>query len=287
MCVCVCDVGGRSTYEVEENIYRRFYIIITNIYIHTHTYITYNKIYRYIHTYTHTNMSALAKRESKDKAENLMNSMDFRTIEQMDPSVSDGFAVIYDREVPFELRLQESNDGPQEVGTLEAIKVKILILGEDGNPNSLRIELSSENDLFFHYMHLIDESGFRMVQEGQKLMVDFTDYSNVLIRMLNSCIKEPHSHLAVFVMQRDGQARLDFIQNMQYKFVDLLSCNFHRSPDELVRQQITYRYNSLKSRLALMQARLQDVNALVKIKNPSLLKQLTTSPPRLGNGSRR
>ena len=104
--------------------------------------------------------------------------------------------------------------------------------------------------------------------------------------MLNSCIKEPHSHLAVFVMQRDGQARLDFIRNMQYKFVDLLSCNFHRSPDELVRQQITYRYNSLKSRLALMQARLQDVNALVKIKNPSLLKQLQTSPPRLG-GSRR
>ena len=123
-------------------------------------------------------MSALAKRESKDKAENLMNSMDFRTIEQMDPSVSDGFAVIYDREVPFELRLQESNDGPQEVGTLEAIKVKILILGEDGNPNSLRIELSSENDLFFHYMHLIDESGFRMVQEGQKLMAKCDNPSN-------------------------------------------------------------------------------------------------------------
>ena len=49
-------------------------------------------------------------------------------------------------------------------------------------------------------------------------------------------------------MQRDGQARLDFIQNMSYKFVELLSCNFARSPDELVRQQITYRYNALKVR---------------------------------------
>ena len=35
-------------------------------------------------------------------------------------------------------------------------------------------------------------------------------------------------------------------QNMSYKFVELLSCNFARSPDELVRQQITYRYNALK-----------------------------------------
>lgn len=40
----------------------------------------------------------------------------------------DGFRVIYDREVPFELRVQESADGPQQVGTLEAIKVKVLML---------------------------------------------------------------------------------------------------------------------------------------------------------------
>lgn len=50
------------------------------------------------------------------------------------------------------------------------------------------------------------------MQEDQKLMVEFQDYPNVLIRMLNNCIKEPHSHLAVFVMQHDVNARLDFIQ---------------------------------------------------------------------------
>lgn len=40
----------------------------------------------------------------------------------------DGFRVLYDREVPFELRVQESADGPQQVGTLEAIKAKVLIM---------------------------------------------------------------------------------------------------------------------------------------------------------------
>jgi hypothetical protein len=34
----------------------------------------------------------------------------------------------------------------------------------------------------------------------------------------------------------------------------------------------------MKSRLALMQARLQDINNLVKIKNPSLLLQLQKNP---------
>jgi hypothetical protein len=31
-------------------------------------------------------------------------------------------------------------------------------------------------------------------------MIDFSEYSSVLIRMLNSCVKEPQSFLAVFIM---------------------------------------------------------------------------------------
>ena len=54
--------------------------------------------------------------------------METSAIEEMDPSIADGYRVIYDREAPFELRLQETGDSPQEVGTLEAIRVKILTL---------------------------------------------------------------------------------------------------------------------------------------------------------------
>ena len=97
-------------------------------------------------------------------------------------------------------------------------------------------------------------------------MVDYPEYANVLIRMLNMCIKEPHTHLAVFIMQLDGHSRLDFIQNMEYKFVELLSLNFEESSEDLVRQHVTFRYNAVKSRLAMMQARLADVNAIVRVK---------------------
>ena len=121
------------------------------------------------------------------------------------------------------------------------------------------------------------QAGFLAIQEQQKLMVEFADYPNVLIRMLNNCIKEPHSHLAVFVMKQDVDARLDFIQNMEYKFVELMSCHFIRSPEEIVQHQITFRYNAVKTRLNMMQGRLEDVNNLVKLKNPSLLLQLQKS----------
>ena len=64
--------------------------------------------------------------------------------------------------------------------------------GDENNPQHVRIELTSENDLFFHYTHSVDEAGFRQMQESQKLMIDFPDYCSVVVKMLNNCIKEPH-----------------------------------------------------------------------------------------------
>lgn len=131
--------------------------------------------------------------------------------------------------MPFELRVQQVSEVPQEVGTLEAVRVKMLLLGDDAkcargrrdraphctapcrtahapssrlpscpylptctlrrrrSPGVVKVELTSENDLFFHYTHSLDEQGFRLVQEQQKLMVDFAEYPTVLIRMLNTC----------------------------------------------------------------------------------------------------
>merc|ERR1719345_565677 len=132
-----------------------------------------------------------------------LEAFDFTAIEEMDPSLAEGHRVVYDRECPFELRVQDVEAGPQEVGTLEAIRCKILALGDQSRPQHCRIELTSENDLFFHYTHSVDEHGFRSMQEHQKLMIDFPDYITVVVKMLNNCIKEPHSYLAVFVMQRD------------------------------------------------------------------------------------
>uniref|UniRef100_A0A0G4G043 Spindle assembly abnormal protein 6 N-terminal domain-containing protein n=1 Tax=Chromera velia CCMP2878 TaxID=1169474 RepID=A0A0G4G043_9ALVE len=204
----------------------------------------------------------------------LLSTFDFSAIEEMDPSIRDGHRVVYDRECPFELRVQDSRSSPTEVGTLEAIKCKIVVLGEESMPQEVRVELISEHDLFFHFHHTVNEERFRGMQETQKLMIDFNDYVNVLVKMLNSCIKEPHSFLAVFVMQKTGQARLDFIQNMEYKFVELLSCDFLASDENVVREQITFRYQSVKNKLQMLQARMHDINALVKVKHPSLLLQL-------------
>jgi hypothetical protein len=61
---------------------------------------------------------------------------------------------------------------------------------------------------------------------------------------------------------------------MDYKFVELLSCDFLMSTEEDVRRSIAYRFNLVKSKLAMTQARIQDISSVLKVKNPSLLAQI-------------
>jgi hypothetical protein len=69
--------------------------------------------------------------------------------------------------------------------------------------------------------------------------------------------------------RRNG--RLEFIQNLDYKFIELLHCNFTQLDEAERRDAIQFRYNAAKTKLQIMEARLRDVNSLLKLKNPSLL----------------
>lgn len=80
---------------------------------------------------------------------------------------------------------------------------------------------------------------------------------------------------AASMLQLEHALTLPLLQNMEYKFVELMSCQFQASNEEYVRQQVTYRYNAVKSRLALMQARLADVNALVSCLLPTTRAHLS------------
>lgn len=200
------------------------------------------------------------------------------------PSLAEGFSLFYERECPFELRVRSKVDDRPEVGNLEGITVRILIKEDSTGMQGVRVELSSENDLFFHYMHFASSETFRKIHDTQRLMVDFPEYPQMLKKMVQNCYQMPHSHLAVFVMQKDGTASLNFIQNMEYKFIELFSCSFIHSPEQLVRQQICFRYNALQTKLRLMQSRMDELTNAVKIKNPALIQSLNQSSNRIISG---
>jgi hypothetical protein len=143
------------------------------------------------------------------------------------------------------------------------------------------------------YFFSVDDENFKQMQDSQKLCINFKDYASLCKKLLNNCINEPqrylikikYSFIAVFIMQKEGTARLDFIQNIEYKFIELLSLDFINSPDDVVRKQISFRYNALKTKLAMYQDRINTISNIVKIKNPSLLLQIQKTPAKLQNSN--
>ena len=141
---------------------------------------------------TSTSSVLLPPSPTNSSSGNLLTNLDFKTIDEMDPSLGEGHRIVFDKEIPVEMRTNDSNNNSvQDVGALEAVKVKVLVLGDDTQLYDCRVELSSEADLFFHFVHSCDRDGYAGLQQLQKLMVDFNSYPKMLVKMLNSCLKEP------------------------------------------------------------------------------------------------
>mmetsp|Transcript_56635 Transcript_56635/g.64916 ORF Transcript_56635/g.64916 Transcript_56635/m.64916 type:complete len:236 (+) Transcript_56635:40-747(+) len=208
---------------------------------------------------------------------NLLNTFDFSEIDSLDPSLSEGFRVIYEKDIPFHIRFEDSDPERPDNELIENIHIKMLILGDIQNPQVFKLELSSDNDLFFFYAHTVSNSSFRDVKEQQRLHVDFKEYPNVCIKSFSKC-ENSEQFIPLFILRTDGSGLLNIVQLSEYRNMDVISFECQAAPEEVVRQQITYKYGSLKSKISLMEGRLQDINELVRLKNPSLLLQIQKSP---------
>jgi hypothetical protein len=80
---------------------------------------------------------------------------------------------------------------------------------------------------------------------------------------LPQVVSQPATYMAVLLLQPDGSARLEFIQNMEYKYVALLSISCAAVPEVLVRSYASARHEALQGELGLVRAQLEQLSALV------------------------
>jgi hypothetical protein len=62
---------------------------------------------------------------------------------------------------------------------------------------------------------------------------------------------------------------------MDFKLVELVSIPFRRTEPQKVRDALTYRFKSMKSKTMIMAKRLDEIHNLLRIKSPSLLLRLS------------
>lgn len=84
--------------------------------------------------------------------EDILNTFDFSAIDKLDPSLTDNFKKICDKEVPMEIKLIEMDAKPEVFN--EMIRFRLFCLGDESNPKNVKYELFSNDDLFFIYYNM-------------------------------------------------------------------------------------------------------------------------------------
>ncbi len=138
----------------------------------------------------------------------------------------------------------------------------------------VKLELTSEADLFFHYSKVETIESFDKLKQDQQLTLEFEGFIGLLIKLLNFLQSNSKKHFAILQLFSDGRAKLDFLQNLHYKFVDLLTFELSSSDDDSIRESITYRYNIIKAKMMYLQSNFKQFSSIVKTKNPGLILQL-------------
>ncbi|EEA06013.1 uncharacterized protein CMU_017670 [Cryptosporidium muris RN66] len=197
----------------------------------------------------------------------------YTDLENVDPILNGGFSVLLKKTCRLDLLLVDDENN-QEIGSSENINFRIMTNGPKSFPDVVRLELTSDNDLFFYYVLDLTELDFHKLKLTQNLTCEYPRFTDMLGKMINNIIDDPLIYSVRFLMKSDGTGCLKFLQNMDYKLLELVNLEFLQQSEDAVRNSITYRYNFLRSKVAIMEARFIEISNLLSIRNPVLLHYL-------------
>lgn len=213
--------------------------------------------------------------QSEIELENAIETPNLSSIESKDPSLTDGFKVIYNKEVPIDIKL-ESKEGPKDLASYEFIRFKLLSdsINKETPPKCVKLELTNENDLLFHYTNIVDEQTFLKMKKQQNLTIEFPEYCDLIQKICENCINLPDTYISVFLIQREGISKLQFVKGSEFKFLELLILEFKRSSDEIIQKQMVYRFSLLKSKLDYNKKCIQTTGDVILKTNPDVLQPI-------------
>ena len=213
--------------------------------------------------------------ESKIELENAIEKPNLSSIESKDPSLTDGYKIIYNKEVPIDIKL-ESKEGRKDLASYELIRFKLLSdsANKEDGPKRVKLELTNENDLLFHYTNIIDEKTFLKMKQQQNLTIDFPEYCDLVQAICEDCIQFPDTYICVFIIQKEGISKLQFVKGSEFKFLELLILDFKCSSDEIIQKQMVYRFSLLKSQLDYNKKCIQTTGDVILKINPDVLQPI-------------
>ena len=188
----------------------------------------------------------------------------------LDPSVRDGGRVYFDKEIPLQVFPEQDQEEPEVIIT----RMKIILFRNDQELETVRMELTTELDLFFLYEANYNEASFNQLKDEQKLEITFDEFPQLMADILEQYAQNSEEYFVTFKQNNQPSGILLFQQRLRFKSIDIFALEFVPAQDDYVKDQIQYRYNATRADAKAARTELNDLYALLKIKNPNILKTM-------------
>lgn len=88
------------------------------------------------------------------------------------------------------------------------------------------MEINNDSNLFFVYICKMDQKKFEKIKKQQGINFPFSNLLSMLVKQLELCDKQLNQYAAIFYLNPNSNPRLDFIENIEYKRIELISFEF-------------------------------------------------------------
>ena len=207
--------------------------------------------------------------EEMTDEEKFFKDFNNQEIDERDPSLGKNLIKIYEEEVPFELRYED-----KEKSVFQPLLCKIFSTDETIEQINIKVEIGSYNDLYFYYSTEINSQLFEKIKEEQKLTCTYNNFSDLLIKYFDFCINNQKIYLAVLNLNKDKKVSMELMENLEYKSVQLIKLYFEPASEELIKEQIKYRYNSMRALEDIVENRIDIINGVLKDFDPPLISEV-------------
>ena len=101
-----------------------------------------------------------------------------------------------------------------------------MVSGYETNPLSIKLEITSEDDVQFYYQTVIQREDFSRIMTDNDLTIHYEQFIAMLKKLLEECGEKPQTQ-AVFTLDDDqGNAYFKFNHNSEYRTVSILQLEF-------------------------------------------------------------
>ena len=141
----------------------------------------------------------------------------------------------------------------------------------------IRVEILYDQDVGFFLECAVDSSAFQSIAKENNLNVNFSQFEQSLIEMIEKSIKKPEIIQLRLILGNDYNGKLIFRQTLRLRSIDVLSLQFQTAPSEFIRSQVQYRFNQMKMEAQQKVQEIETKFGRLKSKNPQFAEQIKKS----------